>query len=50
MRILIAEDDLTSRMVLSGVLKKNGHEVVETVRIGRTSCISERGVEHLSVV
>jgi diguanylate cyclase (GGDEF)-like protein len=31
MRILIAEDDHTSRMVLSGVLKKNGHEVVVTV-------------------
>ncbi len=31
MRILIAEDDFTSRTVLSSVLKKNGHEVVETV-------------------
>jgi len=31
MRILIAEDDVTSRLVLAGVLKKNGHEVVETV-------------------
>ncbi|MFH0730022.1 MAG: response regulator transcription factor [Pseudomonadota bacterium] len=31
MRILIAEDDFTSRIVLAGVLKKNGHEVVETV-------------------
>ncbi len=30
MRILTAEDDLTSRIVLSGVLKKAGHEVVET--------------------
>ena len=28
MRILIAEDDFTSRTVLSSVLKKNGHEVV----------------------
>jgi len=31
MRILIAEDDLTSRTVLGAVLKKLGHEVVETV-------------------
>ncbi len=31
MRILIAEDDLTSRTVLTGVLKKNGHEIVETI-------------------
>jgi diguanylate cyclase (GGDEF)-like protein len=31
MRILIAEDDLTSRMLLAAVLKKNGHEVIETV-------------------
>ncbi|MEI6655016.1 MAG: response regulator [Verrucomicrobiota bacterium] len=31
MRILIAEDDLTSRIVVASVLKKSGHEVVETV-------------------
>ena len=31
MRILIADDDATSRLVLAGVLKRNGHEVVETV-------------------
>lgn len=31
MRILIAEDDRTSRAMLSAVLKKCGHEVVETV-------------------
>jgi DNA-binding response OmpR family regulator len=31
MRILIAEDDSTSRTVLAGVLKKSGHEVVETI-------------------
>lgn len=31
MRILIAEDDVTSRSVLAAVLGKNGHEVVETV-------------------
>jgi DNA-binding response OmpR family regulator len=30
-RILIAEDDLTSRNVLAGVLRKSGHEVLETV-------------------
>ena len=31
MRILIAEDDLTSRKVLAAVLKKGGHDVIETV-------------------
>ncbi len=31
MRILIAEDDFTSRAVLAGVLRKMGHEVVEVV-------------------
>lgn len=31
MRILIAEDDATSRAVLAAVLKKGGHEVQETV-------------------
>jgi DNA-binding response OmpR family regulator len=30
MKILIAEDDLTSRAVLSGVLKMHGYEVIET--------------------
>ncbi|RJX35150.1 MAG: DNA-binding response regulator [Desulfurivibrio sp.] len=30
MRILIAEDDLTSRVMLSAVLKKDGHEVEVT--------------------
>ena len=29
-RILIADDSPTSRMILKAVLKKNGHEVVET--------------------
>jgi DNA-binding response OmpR family regulator len=31
MKILIAEDDVTYRAVLSGILKKRGHEVVATV-------------------
>jgi two-component system, cell cycle response regulator len=31
MRILIAEDDLTSRCILSAALRKGGHEVVETI-------------------
>ena len=31
MRILIAEDDFTSRRLLAAVLVKSGHEVVETV-------------------
>ena len=30
MKILIAEDDFTSRAVLTGVLKKHGHEIVAT--------------------
>jgi CheY-like chemotaxis protein len=30
MRILIAEDDLTSRNILAALLKKKGHEVMET--------------------
>jgi two-component system cell cycle response regulator len=30
-KILIADDDVTSRLVLAGVLKKHGHEVVVTV-------------------
>lgn len=31
MRILIAEDDATSKTVLSGLLNRFGHEVIETV-------------------
>ena len=31
MRILIAEDDFTSRNVLSGILRKHGHEVMAAV-------------------
>ena len=31
MRILIADDDVTSRLILAGVLAKHGHEVVATV-------------------
>lgn len=31
MRILIAEDDLTSRKMLSGLLRKKGHTVTETI-------------------
>jgi len=31
MRILIAEDDFTSRTVLAGVLKKEGHEVTAAI-------------------
>jgi CheY-like chemotaxis protein len=30
-KILIADDDVTSRLVLAGVLKKNGHEVLATM-------------------
>ena len=31
MRILIADDDLTSRLVLAGVLRKSGHDVVTAI-------------------
>ena len=31
MRILIADDDVTSRLVLAGVLRKWGHDVVATL-------------------
>ena len=31
MRILIAEDDFTSRAILSAVLKRNDHEVIEVI-------------------
>jgi phosphoserine phosphatase RsbU/P len=31
MRILTAEDDFTSRAMLSALLKKNGHETLETI-------------------
>lgn len=31
MRILVADDDAASRSLLAGVLKKGGHEVVETI-------------------
>ena len=40
MRILIAEDDLTSRTALAGLLNKNGYEVLVTVN----------GVEALDVL
>ena len=30
MRILIAEDDFTSRLMLAGLVKKEGHEVIAT--------------------
>ena len=30
MKILIAEDDLTSRLMLTGVLKKIGHDLIDT--------------------
>ncbi len=30
MRILIAEDDAASRLALAGILRKNGHDVLET--------------------
>jgi len=30
MKILIAEDDFTSRVMLTGILNKNGYEVIET--------------------
>ena len=48
MRILIAEDNLTSRIILTGILKKWGHEVVavkdsQAARRGMSSWWSSQG-------
>lgn len=42
MRILIAEDDLTSRTVLEAVLRKEGHEVVSAVNGAEAWALMER--------
>ncbi len=42
MRILIADDDITSRTVLAAVLKKNGHEVIEARDGGEALASLER--------
>ncbi len=42
MRILIAEDDLTSRTVLEAVLKKEGHEVVTAANGGEAWALMQR--------
>ena len=46
MRILIADDDLTSRMLLAGVLRRHGYEVVET-RDG-TAALALRAGDHIA--
>lgn len=42
MRILIAEDDLTSRTMLAAVLRKNGYEVVETCNGGEAWAVLQQ--------
>ncbi len=42
MRILIAEDDLTSRNIIQAVLQKSGHEVVSTVNGAEAWTILQR--------
>jgi DNA-binding response OmpR family regulator len=51
MRILIAEDDITSRMILAALLKKDGHEVVETVN-GREALdeLQQPGAPRLAIL
>ena len=42
MRILIAEDDFTSRTTLAGILKKNGHEAVEAMTGSEASKVLQK--------
>jgi len=51
MRILIAEDDLTSRTILAGVLTKNGHEVVSTENGTQAlSALTEKDAPRLAIL
>jgi DNA-binding response OmpR family regulator len=51
MRILIAEDDFTSRTVLVGLLTKCGHEVTETVDgAGAWNVMREPGAPPLAIL
>jgi len=51
MRILIAEDDLTSRFMLAAVLKKGGHEVVETINGAQAwEALSKAGAPRLAIL
>lgn len=51
MRILIADDDITSRTVLSAVLQKNGHEPVEA-RDGREAlaALAREGAPRIAIL
>jgi len=51
MKVLIAEDDLTSRMILSSNLKKWGIEVIEVTNgLEAMEALSEPGAAHLAVL
>ena len=51
MRILIADDDVTSRLVLSGVLRRHGHEVIETVDgLGALEVLKQHDAPKLAVL
>jgi len=51
MRILIAEDDLTSRTILAGVLTKNCHEVVSTENGTQAlSALTEKDAPRLAIL
>jgi two-component system cell cycle response regulator len=51
MRILIADDDLTSRKMLAGVLTKGGHEVVETVNgLEAWNILQDEGAPPLAIL
>ena len=51
MRILIAEDDVTSRSMLAAVLKKAGHEVVVTVNGGDAwAVLQQPGAPRLAIL
>jgi len=41
MKVLIAEDDFTSRSMLTAVLQKGGHEVLETTMAWKHGGVAE---------
>ena len=51
MRILIAEDDLTSRSMLAAVLKKAGHEITATVNgVEALAVLEQPGAPRLAIL
>ena len=51
MRILIAEDDFTSRTLLAAILKKNGHEVTATVNGAEAwAALQQPDAPHLAIL